>query len=66
MSSNDGLYRALIKLLPLSKALSSIVLGRLGRPFSKNGKIRGTEDPSISASDSFCRTAGRGCGGEKR
>jgi hypothetical protein len=40
MSSDYGLLRVLLGLLPLSKALSSIFLGRLGRLISKNRKVQ--------------------------
>jgi hypothetical protein len=50
---NYGLGRALLKLLPLSKGFNPVSLGQRERPLSKNRKVRGTDDPSIPASDPF-------------
>src|SRR5215212_11433475 len=54
MPSDYGLRRALLKLLSLSKGFNPVSLGqRELRPLSKNRKVRGTDDPSIPASDPF-------------
>src|SRR5215208_6731835 len=53
ISSDYGLLRVLLKLLPLSKAFKAVSSGRIERLLSKNRKVRGTDDPSIPAPDSF-------------
>ena len=53
MPSDYGLFRALLKLLPLSKGFNPVSLGQRERPLSKNRKVRGTDDPSIPTSDPF-------------
>jgi hypothetical protein len=58
ISPDYGLFRVLLKLLPLSKGFSPVFLERIDRLISKKKKSIGIENPSISASDSFA-TQGR-------
>ena len=51
MSLENGLYRALLELLPLSKAFNCMALGRIERPLSQKKKSTGTHRLSIPASD---------------
>jgi hypothetical protein len=61
ISSDYGLYRALLKLLPLSKGFNLVPLGRIERPLSKKEKVRGPDDSSIPASDPFAAPKEIGC-----